>query len=242
MTSTGQTTGRPTPAQAGATRVTRGVRNNNPGNIDRVAGTNWQGAARDQTDSRFVVFISPEMGVRALVRTLMTYFKQHRIRTVRGVINRWAPPVENNTAAYVDAVCRELGRSLGRTVNADETLDIDTRAVMRPLVVAIIAHENAGYCYTDAVIDEGLRLGGVADVRPKALLATGEVQGAVIAATPVAVAGAAEIVSVLTAARDNLTPVAGLSPILQTAVVALSLIGCGLVIWSRLRLRRKTLA
>lgn len=231
MTS-GQTTG----------RLTRGVRNNNPGNIDRVRGTNWQGAAEWQSDPRFVVFISPEMGVRALVRTLLTYFKQHRLKTVRGIINRWAPPVENNTAAYVDAVCRAVGRSLGRTVNADEALDVDSRAIMRPLVVAIIAHENAGYAYPDRVIDEGLRLAGIADARPRPLLATGEVQGAVLAGAPLAVAGASEIAGALNAARDQLAPVSGLSPVIQTAVVILSLIGCGLVIWSRLRQRQKTLA
>lgn len=227
----GQTTRRPT----------RGVRNNNPGNIDRVKGTNWQGAAADQTDPRFVVFISAEMGVRALARTLMTYFKQHKLASVRGIINRWAPPRENNTAAYIDAVCRDVGRSLGRTINADERLNVDSIAVMRPLVVAIIAHENAGFAYPAGVIDEGLRLAGIADAKPRPLLKTGEIQGILAAAPLVAVSGA-EVVETLGKARDQLAPAAGMSPLIQALIVLLSLIGCIVVIWSRFARQRKTLS
>ncbi|WP_228763560.1 hypothetical protein [Brevundimonas sp. SPF441] len=227
----GQTTRRPT----------RGVRNNNPGNIDRVKGTNWQGAAKEQTDSRFVTFISAEMGIRALVRTLLTYFKQHRLASVRGIINRWAPPVENNTAAYIDAVCRDIGRSLGRTINADERLDIDSIAVMRPLVVAIIAHENAGYAYPAGVIDEGLRLAGIADVKPRPLLKTGEIQG-ILAAAPLVAVSSAEVVDTLGKARDQLAPASGMHPAIQTLIVLLSLAGCIVVIWSRFARQRKTLS
>ncbi|WEK38664.1 MAG: hypothetical protein P0Y50_08870 [Candidatus Brevundimonas colombiensis] len=222
-------------------RPTRGVRNNNPGNIDRVAGTNWIGAAKDQTDPRFVVFISAEMGVRALARTLLTYFKQHKLATVRGIINRWAPPRENNTAAYIDAVCRDVGRSLGRTINADQRLDVDTVAVMRPLVVAIIAHENAGFAYPAGVIDEGLRLAGVADAKARPLLKAGEIQG-ILAAAPLVAVSSAEVVETLGKARDQLAPAAGLSPLVQALIVLLSLIGCGVVIWSRFARQRKTLS
>lgn len=236
---TGQTTRRPT----------RGVRNHNPGNIRHAPGTKWQGAAPIQADREFVTFISAEMGVRALVRTLMTYHKQHGLVSVRGIINRWAPPngrangrsYTQNTGAYVDAVARELGRALGETVNVDQRLDVDSWRIMRPLVVAIIAHENAGHRYPDRVIDEGLRLGGIADARPKALLATGEVQGAALAA-PLAIASAVEVVDTLNKARDQLAPASGLSPIIQGLIVVLSILGAALVIWSRLRQRQRTLS
>lgn len=229
-------------------RPTRGVRNHNPGNIRHAKGTKWQGAVAG-SDAEFVTFVSPEMGVRALVRTLLTYFKQHRLASVRGIINRWAPPVGNangrsytqNTGAYIDAVCRALTAALGRTVNADERLDLDSRAIMRPLVVAIIAHENAGYSYPARVIDEGLRLAGIADARPQPLLAQGEVQGALISA-PLALLTAVEVVETFSAARDQLQPAASMSPIVQGLIVLLSLLGAVLVIWSRFARRKATLS
>lgn len=232
-----------------ARRQTRGVRNNNPGNIRHARGTRWQGAAATQPDREFVSFISPEMGVRALVRTLLTYYKQHRLKSVRAIITRWAPPVGHangrsytqNTAAYVDAVCREMGRALGRTINADAALEIDSQAVMRPLVVAIIAHENAGYRYPDSVIDAGLRLAGIADARPQSLLKSGEVQGA-LATAPLVAVSALEVADTLSKARDQLAPAAGMSPLVQILIVLLSVIGAGLVIWSRFNRRRRTLS
>lgn len=239
MSTQGQTTRRPT----------RGVRNHNPGNIRHGYGTKWQGAVSGRPDAEFVTFISPEMGVRALVRTLLTYYKQHKLKSVRGIINRWAPPnghangrsYTQNTAAYVDAVCRELGRALNTTVNADQALDVDSWRIMRPLVVAIIAHENAGYRYPDRVIDEGLRLGGIADAKPRALLKTPEVQGALISA-PLAIASAVEVVDTFAKARDQLMPAASMSPLVQALIVLLSLAGCAVVIWSRFARRQRTLS
>lgn len=232
-----------------ARRPTRGVRNHNPGNIRHVKTTKWQGAATIQKDSEFVTFVSAEMGVRALVRTLLTYYKQHHLVSVRGIITRWAPPkghangrsYTQNTAAYVDAVCRALGKALGRTVSADERLDIDSFAIMRPLVVAIIAHENAGHAYPASVIDEGLRLAGIADIKPRSLLSTGEAKGALITA-PLAIASAVELVDSFSQARDQLMPAAAMSPLIQALIVLLSLAGCAVVLWSRLRRQKKTLA
>lgn len=231
-----------------ARRPTRGVRNNNPGNIRRVKGTTWQGQASVQGDAEFVTFVSAEMGVRALVRTLLTYNKAHGLKSVRAIINRWAPPnghangksYTQNTAGYVDAVKKELSRALGETINVDQALDVDSRRIMRPLVVAIIAHENAGYRYSDKVIDDGLRLAGIADVAPRPLLATGEVQGALISA-PLAIAGAIEVVETFGKARDQLMPAASMSPLIQALIVLLSLAGCAVVLWSRFSRQKKTL-
>lgn len=232
-----------------ARRPTRGVRNNNPGNIRKVAGTTWQGQAKDQADAEFVTFVAAEMGVRALVRTLLTYNKAHKLKSVRAIINRWAPPrgfangrsYTQNTSAYIDAVAKELGRALGQTINVDAALDVDTFRVMRPLVVAIIAHENAGHRYPDRVIDEGLRLAGIADAKPAPLLSSGEVQGALISA-PLAIASAVELADSFGKARDQLMPAASMSPMIQALIVLLSLAGCVVVLWSRFSRQRKTLA
>lgn len=235
-----------------ARRPTRGVRNNNPGNIRRVRGVTWQGQAADQTDAEFVTFQSVEYGVRALARTLLTYNKAHGLHSVRGIINRWAPPkgdrngsapggeYRQNTAGYIDAVAKELGLALGTTINVDARLDVDSYRVMRPLVVAIIAHENAGHRYPDRVITEGLRLAGVTDAPARSLLKTGEVQGALMGASATALLGAAEAAKAFGEAREQLMPAASMSPLITALIILFSLAASGLVLWSRFAARRKT--
>lgn len=127
----------------------RGLRNNNPGNIDRRAGTTWRGASADQSgDSRFVVFDAPEWGVRAMARVLKTYMGRG-VDSVRGIINTWAPPSENDTGAYVASVAGSLG------VSPDAALD---EASLPALIAAIIQHENGVQPYSWDVIARGVAL------------------------------------------------------------------------------------
>lgn len=96
--------------------MSRGLRNNNPGNIEKNS-TKWQGLSRDQTDSRFFVFDDIAYGYRAMFRTLRTYKEKHGMNTIEQMINRWAPPIENNTSAYVRAVEKASGISKDTEVN-----------------------------------------------------------------------------------------------------------------------------
>lgn len=114
---------------------TRGLRNNNPGNIDKTVEV-WEGQELPGSDDRFCTFSSMAYGCRALIRTLMTYRMKHGLSTVREIINRWAPPVENNTDVYVDHVCRRLG------VAPDHPLDFGNPQVYLHLARAIAYHEN----------------------------------------------------------------------------------------------------
>lgn len=136
----------------------RGIRNHNPGNIRH--GEKWQGLAAQQLDESFCTFESPQYGIRAIARVLISYQDKHDIDTVRGIINRWAPPIENNTNAYVLAVARAIG------VDTDQRIDVHQYDVMQPLVVAIIRHENGMQPYSADVIDEGLKRAGVIRKRP----------------------------------------------------------------------------
>lgn len=138
----------------------RGVRNNNPGNIDR--GQPWQGLAKphemtpeQRAEKRFAVFRSPEWGIRAIVRILQTYREKYGLASVEGIINRWAPPVENDTGAYMARVAKDMG------VGPTATLDTTDAAILLPLVKAIIAHENGGNPYDDATILKGITLAGM---------------------------------------------------------------------------------
>lgn len=143
----------------------RGVRNNNPGNLRW--GDPWQGLvpAAQRTDKDFCQFVAPAWGIRAIAITLITYQDKHGLRTVLDVIARWAPPNENNTAAYIAAVAAATGVGMGATINVHDY------AVLAVLVRAIIRHENgltphSGDWYDAVTLDEGLRLAGV--VKPAA--------------------------------------------------------------------------
>ena len=125
---------------------TRGERNRNPGNLDRTT-IKWQGMSPDQSgDSRFVVFNTPEDGIRALAKVLLSYYRKHGLNTVRGIIDRWAPPVENDTGAYVAHVAKQL------SVAPDAVIDPPKPEVLEVLTIAIITHENGRCIYDDATI------------------------------------------------------------------------------------------
>lgn len=90
-----------------------------------------------------------------MARTLLTYHDKHRLKTVRGIINRWAPPVENDTGAYAAQVAAAVG------VKPNESIDLHSYPVMRAIVVAIIKHENGQQPYSDLLIDTALNLAGI---------------------------------------------------------------------------------
>ncbi|EAA8821717.1 hypothetical protein AHT39_001916 [Salmonella enterica subsp. enterica serovar Isangi] len=126
----------------------RGIRNNNPGNLEYSKSNPWVGQTGD--DGRFAKFETPEHGIRALGRNLMSYQRQG-IDTVSEIINRWAPPTDNNdTTAYIKAVCDQLG------VSTDEPLDSSNPDTLKALCAAIIQHENGSQPYSDQQLTTGV--------------------------------------------------------------------------------------
>jgi hypothetical protein len=124
----------------------RGIRNNNPGNIERT-GVAWVGMAADQSsDDRFIVFTAPEYGVRAMARILKNYMASG-YTNVASIINRWAPPTENVTSAYVAAVARKIGVDPNARIDASYIPD---------LIEAIIQHENGEQPYPPDLIARGV--------------------------------------------------------------------------------------
>lgn len=125
-------------------KLTRGERNNNPGNIVK-SDIFWRGEVPGN-DKRFESFASPDEGIRAIGVIMQNYQRKYGLNTVRGLINRYAPPVENDTDSYVNAVAGALG------VSPDAALNLADPAVLLPLVKAIIKHENGRVIYADAAI------------------------------------------------------------------------------------------
>lgn len=137
--------------------ATRGVRNSNPGNI-RKSKDQWEGAIGD--DGAFVIFDSPESGVRALAKNLQSYGRQG-YDSIEKIINRWAPPNENDTKAYIDSVVAATG------IPATQSLDLSDPDTLSSLAQAIGFHET-GSRYNPEVYQQGVTraLNGISPKTP----------------------------------------------------------------------------
>ena len=137
--------------------ATRGVRNSNPGNL-RKSKDQWEGAIGD--DGEFVIFDSPESGVRALAKNLQSYGRQG-YDSIDKIINRWAPPNENDTKAYIDSVVAATG------IPATQSLDLSNPDTLSALAQAISFHET-GSRYNPEVYQKGVEraLNGISPKTP----------------------------------------------------------------------------
>jgi len=111
-----------------------GIRQNNPGNIRYGAGF----VGEEEGERGFGRYASPEAGGRALLKNLDAYHRKHGLNTVAGIIGRWAPPNENDTGAYVNAVAAHLG------VAPDTPLDMQDPGTLAKLGTAISKQEGNG--------------------------------------------------------------------------------------------------
>ncbi|CDM21575.1 predicted internal virion protein D [Citrobacter phage CR44b] len=137
--------------------ATRGVRNSNPGNL-RKSKDQWEGAIGD--DGEFVIFDSPESGVRALAKNLQSYGRQG-YDSIEKIINRWAPPNENDTQSYIDSVVSATG------IPATQSLDLSDPDTLSSLAQAISFHET-GSRYNPEVYQQGVAraLNGISPKTP----------------------------------------------------------------------------
>lgn len=117
--------------------MSRGLRNNNPLNIEKTKGGNpWQGEIVPSVDSRFAQFTSMAYGYRAAFKLLNNYQRNYGLDTIRKMISRWAPANENHTDNYVNVVSNQSG------VPADSRITTTNRDVMVPIVAAMSFVEN----------------------------------------------------------------------------------------------------
>ncbi len=132
----------------------RGLRNNNPGNIDFNPRNKWKGQIGIETDTpnpRFAKFSSMEYGVRAIVKLLQTYAKKYNADTLPEILSRYAPSHENKTDKYIENVAKWSGISPDTKINPHET------SILRKLIPAIIRQEN-GIGISQEIVEKGIVL------------------------------------------------------------------------------------
>lgn len=113
----------------------RGLRLCNPGNI-RISSTPWHGKVTPSRDSEFETFDTMENGVRAMTKLILTYHTKYGLSTINDIISRYAPPSENATDAYIQAVSEKVG------IDPDAELDFTDQQEITDLIAAIIRHEQ----------------------------------------------------------------------------------------------------
>lgn len=114
----------------------RGLRNNNPGNINfaNQTGAVLEPVSPTVPHPRFAKFDTLDDGIRALIFQLRLYFDRG-INTVTEIISKWAPPTENFTQNYIASVATSMD------VSPSAVLD-PTNEVLAGLVMAISCMEN----------------------------------------------------------------------------------------------------
>lgn len=111
----------------------RGIRNNNPGNIIKSKDV-WVGQTGN--DGSFVTFSTPAHGVRATGKNLLSYARQGYV-TPEQIITRWAPPEDDNdTEGYIKFVSDYLN------VPRDTELDLTDLNTLTRLSMAVMLQEN----------------------------------------------------------------------------------------------------
>lgn len=127
--------------------ASRGLRNNNAGNIRWDNKTNWEGQI-GADDKGFIIFESPEYGIRAMTRVLQSYQRRGVVK-LGDIIATWAPAIENNVEAYIKSVESQTGFKRGQVMFVQNYPE---------LIAAIIKHENGSQPYAMALIYEGVAL------------------------------------------------------------------------------------
>jgi hypothetical protein len=153
---------------------------------------------------------------------LVSYQDKHGCDTIREIISRWAPPFENNTTAYINAVAKWVG------VGPDDQIDLHTFPIMLPLVTAIITHENGGNPYEGtSIIEDGMKLAGIYEVADT-------VAKAATTKTGTAALTVGSVTSAMAIAQPFISSLAGLPQWVGVAlVVAVALLAAGYFIAKR---------
>lgn len=144
-------TGIELPRGDGYKSAPRGIRNNNPGNLNYVgqAGATKEGGE----GGRFAVFESMEHGVAALYKQLQIYFKRG-VNTLSSIVKTYAPASDgNNVDSYISALSRATGKG------ANEAIDSGDTATIARLMKGIVDHENGKGYISSSDIMGGIQLG-----------------------------------------------------------------------------------
>lgn len=119
-----------------------GLRWNNPGNL-RPGKDKWIGEIVPLNG--YCRFDTPEHGLRAMAKDLLAKYRRGLV-SIQQILRVYAPPEENDTDAYIAAVCRDTGFLPYAWLHLTEPTTLCS------VVVAMIKHEQRLCPYSDEQI------------------------------------------------------------------------------------------
>jgi hypothetical protein len=214
----------------------RGIRANNPTNIEYSPRTQWQGLASPPTEGRFCRFVEPQWGLRATIVILRNYQKRGLV-TLLQMISSWAPAADDNhPASYAGTVARYMG------IHPHDRVDLTNKDQVIKMLKGMVRVENGpapqgtanGDWLDDLVYQSAWSLANP-------LKNSRTTRGSVMAGGA-AVAGAIleAATEVLPQAADAATIVTPLWPeIARWVLIVVVIAGAGLALYARLQARRE---
>lgn len=124
--------------------MARGVRNNNPGNLK--GDDDWQGKAGADKDG-YLKFDSASDGLRAMAINLKNQQSKHDLATLDQIIEKYAPPDENDTEAYKKQAAEALG------LKGDGPINLQDPRMLSALMTFMVKKENGTQPYPQGAID-----------------------------------------------------------------------------------------
>lgn len=125
----------------------KGIGNKNPFNLEFRTAIEWRGQIG--SDGRFVIFDTALNGLRAGMINIHTKMTRDGLNTVRKIITRLSPAVENPTEAFIQFVSGKMG------VAPDQPLQFGSHILA--MSEAIIQFENGEQPYPNTLLLQALR-------------------------------------------------------------------------------------
>ena len=136
----------------GKSNLSRGIRNNNPGNLV-ITNNAWIGKIpkSQNNDGRFEQFSEVKYGIRAMIIDILGDIGKGK-NTIRKLITEYAPSFENDTNKYINVVASSL------RMNPDSVIKEVDYIFIHKISRAIITHENGkdGALIADSDIFEAI--------------------------------------------------------------------------------------
>ena len=212
----------------------RGLRSNNPLNIDYHASMKWQGMADPPSDGRFVRFTSLAYGLRAGFLNARAYKHKHGISTLGAYMQRFAPVGSENPKTYHEFVSRTTGLAL------DAPIDLDDRATIQPILRAQVAFEN-GITLEEVDARMPREVWDAAWSLARPITQSRTIRGSAAAVVSAAAGAVIEVATdVLPQAADAATIVTPIWPeVARWVLISVALAGAALAFYSRLQARQE---
>ncbi|AWK42734.1 hypothetical protein GPY51_13660 [Photorhabdus laumondii subsp. laumondii] len=134
-------------------KSSRGVRNNNPLNMNFVHQTG--AVLEDNPKPRFAQYPDAYSGLRATAHQLTRYFRGKttgkKLQTIASIVPTWAPKKDHNkTKQYIANVSKMMG------VSKDTFLDLTDPDVMQRLIDSMMIEESGGNPYSPEFIRKAI--------------------------------------------------------------------------------------